>query len=481
MDWESLINATRVRKSSGSVIGDQRNAFESDYDRAVFSTPLKRLQDKAQVFPLEKHDAVRTRLTHSLEVASVARGIAIAVGKWLLAKEGSQRIKQGTERSIEAIAATCGLIHDLGNPPFGHSGEDAIRAWFAKRFPITKEKEKTTDPLEKLLDNDQQLAKDFRTFEGNAQSLRLVAKLQLLADPHGLNLTYGTLSAASKYLASSINIRENAHAFSKTGYFKSEEELVEDIRYRTGTGDARNPITFIVEAADDIVYSVADVEDGVKKGVLTWELIQKRVEELEKNNESVNGLLAAKENILKAGQTSAPSDLPDDIHASAFRTATIGKMVVHAVDKFKKHYGEIMEGNFEGELIERLDVKSPTEKDKTHPLVAMLKSIGQQFVYCTDSTLKLELMGRHVICDLMDLYWEGAQEIGTDRSNPPKPKKFAGKVGRLFSDNYLRVFYNGIEDGKFPENYLRMQLVTDQVCGMTDSFAKTLHAELFNG
>lgn len=122
MNWETLLNSARPRPTTST--GDHRAQFERDFDRAVFSTPVRRLQDKTQVFPLDPHDAVRTRLTHSLEVSSVARGLATAAAKWLLEQK---EIAPEMDRWIEAIAATCGLIHDLGNPPFGHSGEDAIR------------------------------------------------------------------------------------------------------------------------------------------------------------------------------------------------------------------------------------------------------------------------------------------------------------------------------------------------------------------
>lgn len=258
MDWKKLLNAERPRKSTS--MGDHRDQFERDFDRAIFSTPVKRLQDKAQVFPLEPHDAVRTRLTHSLEVSSVARGLGIAVGRWLLA---TNHIDSGMERSIEAITGASGLVHDLGNPPFGHSGEDAIREWFNTRFGEKK--------LKTMLRRRAQLAQDFLNFEGNAQSLRLVSKLQILADFKGLNLTFGTLSALCKYTAPSHKAGSKTdHARSKPGYFASENDLIKRIRAETGTGAARNPLTFLVEAADDIVYSVADVEDAVKKGVLTW-------------------------------------------------------------------------------------------------------------------------------------------------------------------------------------------------------------------
>src|SRR5436190_18256648 len=126
MEWAQLLCHDRLRQTTRQP-EETRSEIERDYGRVIFSTPVKRLQDKAQVFPLEPHDAVRTRLTHSLEVSSVARGLGIAIAKWLRTRN---EIAEGTERSIEAIASTCGLIHDLGNPPFGHSGEDAIREWF---------------------------------------------------------------------------------------------------------------------------------------------------------------------------------------------------------------------------------------------------------------------------------------------------------------------------------------------------------------
>jgi dGTPase len=142
MEWDFLLNSNRVRPSTG---GDSRSQFERDYDRSVFSTPVKRLQDKAQVFPLEPHDAIRTRLTHSIEVSTVAQGLAIFVCNHLL-EHGKIVLSQ--QRQIEAIAKTCGLIHDLGNPPFGHAGEYAIQEWF-KQFGNSE--------LERLLKHDNPL------------------------------------------------------------------------------------------------------------------------------------------------------------------------------------------------------------------------------------------------------------------------------------------------------------------------------------
>lgn len=458
MDWKTLLNGERPRASTNPP-GDHREEFERDFDRAIFSTPVKRLQDKAQVFPLDPHDAVRTRLTHSLEVSSVARGLGKAVSAWLLERGD---IDPGMDRGIEAIAATAGLIHDLGNPPFGHSGEDAIREWFAERFG--------RGVLSTLLDFRDQLVDDFLVFEGNAQTLRLVAKLQILADYHGLNLTFGTLSASCKYLATSQEVKKQKdHAYDKLGYFASEADIVKQIRLKTGTGDARNPLTFLVEAADDIVYSAADIEDAVKKGILAWPHLKQ--EFMVVNDVSMQEALKRTDRILKAGRNEVPPGLDDDVYASAFRTAAIGVLVHSVIEAFKVHYDTIMAGGYTGEL-----VKDCTAK----PLISKLKTIGRTSIYCTPPNLKLELMGRKIITDLMNLFWEGAESLPLDEA--PNPFVFSGKVGALLSANYRKVFQHfATSDKSLPEKYHRFQLVTDYVCGMTDSFAKRLHAELRNG
>lgn len=457
MNWEQLLCSERRR--STTVAQDHRAEFERDYDRAVFSTPVKRLQDKTQVFPLDPNDAVRTRLTHSMEVSSVARGLAIAISKWL-EKEGE--LPQGRERDVEAIAATCGLIHDLGNPPFGHAGELAIQEWFSR------------GPQAELLKQlgPGQLASDFRRFEGNAQTLRLVATLQVLADFYGLNLTYGTLSASCKYLAPSHGVDDKrGQGWKKPGYFASEQRVIEEIREKTGTGDARNPITLLVEAADDIVYSAADIEDAVKKGLMSWQFVE---DLLIKGSASGQGKdkVAQVRDIQSAilSNSPAPALLSNETKAAAFRTAVIRVMVGDAASAFKRHYESIKAGTFGQELIRASD---------SGELVALLKRIGRQHVYCAPATLKLELMGRRIIGDLLDLFWEGAAVMPLDESE--SPKGLAAHSIALLSANYKLVCKNDARASGLPDVYHRFHLVTDYVCGMTDSFAARLHAELTNG
>jgi len=273
MEWNQLLSPKRIKQlykggEGSKQPGDPRTEFERDYGRAVFSTPVRRLQDKAQVFPLERHDAIRTRLTHSNEVSSVARGLAGAAAAWMLKKGHLKNSEQ--ENAITAIGATCGLIHDVGNPPFGHAGERTIRDWFSQQLASD------AGLRDEFGGPKTQETQDFLKFEGNAQTQRLLSKLQVLTDLHGLNLTCGTLSASCKYVARSHETDDARHEHSKPGYFASENELIEKIREETGTRTARNPIAFLVEASDDIAYSTVDLEDGIKKGVLTWDVLEKK-------------------------------------------------------------------------------------------------------------------------------------------------------------------------------------------------------------
>ena len=179
MNWKNLLSTTRVAELFGKPrsTGDSRTEVERDYGRVLFSTPLRRMQDTTQVFPLEQHDSVRTRLTHSLEVSSVARSLGKLVGEWL---ETLQLFSRRETADVETIAATCGLLHDMGNPPFGHSGERAIQDWFRKQ----------TDSLngqvllQEFYGKDElglQCANDLLKFEGNAQTMRLLSTLQLVS------------------------------------------------------------------------------------------------------------------------------------------------------------------------------------------------------------------------------------------------------------------------------------------------------------
>lgn len=458
MEWNQLLNPNRVRQTTGGSSSDARLEFERDYDRSIFSTPVKRLQDKAQVHPLDPNDAVRTRLTHSLEVSCVARGLATSVGK-KLQNIGKLTVEQA--HSIATIASTCGLLHDLGNPPFGHAGEIAIQDWFKEVFP----KERPEMGLK------ESYFEDFAKFDGNPQTLRLVSKLQVMADRNGLNLTFGTLSALCKYIPDSQNAdNENSNcANKKTGYFTSEKEKIEQIRTETGTGNVRNPITFLVEAADDIVYSVADIEDGIKKGLLSWREVLEVIDNFEQSKTEM--LLSRINKILLISKNEERSKYSDVTCAAAFRTAAIGILSGSAIEAFETNYDQIMSGTMTRSLAA---VCSESE------MIKAFKMVGLNKIYCCKDTIKMEIMGKKVIKDLLSLFWDGVKEYPI--TGAPITREFSGKIASLLSDNYCHCFQQArAEESGVPEIYHRLQLLFDYICGMTDTFATTLHSELMHG
>src|SRR5271166_585758 len=462
MKWNQLLSTVRIRSTFGGTDsirspGDPRTEFERDYGRSVFSAPVRRLQDKAQVYPLEQHDAVRTRLTHSMEVSSVARGLARSLATWLHKERGE--LTAENIPAVESIAATCGMIHDLGNPPFGHAGETAIAEWFASTFEKSCPFGKET-----------QYAKDFLKWDGNAQTIRLVGRLQVLSDDFGLNLTCGTMSAALKYTVPSHQV-DNTKTYQekkKPGYFASEEDLVQKIRDQVATGDARNPLTYIVEASDDIVYSAVDLEDGVKKRALRWsELESALTQRLGKDHPHLSKAL---ELTIKKGGGSTPGLDRDEALVQAFRTYAINEFVGSVDQEFRKQYELIIEGKYHGEL---------TADCSAAAMMKACKDIARDVVYKSKEVLSIELTGRRIIQDLLNIFWEAARTGGPDTDH----KTFAGKAYLIMSSNYRTVFEARLKQVRekqtvIPEEYFRIQLACDYVAGMTDSFAASLHRKL---
>ncbi|NRD47697.1 dGTP triphosphohydrolase [Corallococcus exiguus] len=480
LDWKRLLCDTRIREAEGgrasaALEDDGRSEFDRDYDRTVFSTPVRRLKDKTQVFPLEPNDAVRTRLTHSLEVSTLARGLARGAARWMLRESHLDSSQQVLD--IEAIAATCGLIHDLGNPPFGHAGEEAIGSWFRTHFGA--EGQGLLHGAETATVRAGQLRSDFLRFEGNAQTLRIVSRLQLLADSYGLNLTVGTLSAAMKYTAASDETSDTGPADrKKPGYFASEQPLVDRVRSLTGTGTARNPIAYLVEACDDMVYATVDIEDGVKKGLVSWPEVEAFLEKHDDSGMAKTVLKSVHDYIEKA-DTPLEGRARDEALAQHFRTMVIGHAKREILAAFQRNYARLMRG----ESLEQGDLIGASGASR---LIEVCKRFGRERVYNAPETLRLETLGRRVIHGLMDIFWEGAQGCPVPMDTAGKDwKKFnkspEGKVYNLLSRNYRTAFESACENSSLPPLYHRIQLVTDYVCGMTDTFDCSLHAQLTHG
>jgi dGTPase len=267
MNWIQLLSDRRAGEEKKKN-SNQRSKFEQDYDRIIFSHPFRMLQDKTQVFPLPKQDFVHTRLTHSLEVASVGRSLGKLAGERVLQKDSQLSASGISSMDFGAIVSAASLMHDLGNPPFGHAGESAISQFF-KNYPFPENIKREISAKEWA---------DLTNFEGNAQGFRLVNK----ENYQGLKLTYATLGAFTKYpRESNIELPDKSRKSQKKyGFLQCNKEEFKNLATETGLIElgnqnnlawARHPLAFLVEAADDICYNIIDLEDGTNLGLVTLE------------------------------------------------------------------------------------------------------------------------------------------------------------------------------------------------------------------
>lgn len=421
--------------------GGGRTEFERDYDRILFATPTRRLADKTQVFPMEIHDSVRTRLTHSHEVSNLARSIGVR-----LAFEHPEKVFGGdheslqVKRNVPGLLAAAGLAHDLGNPPFGHQGELAMQQWFV-------ETEGTS------------FAIDFRQFDGNAHTFRLLTRLQVLNDSFGLNLAFGTLATLLKY--PSVYGSNHKGGFKKYGVFNSEADIAAEVWKETGLQPGlRHPLAYIVEACDDIAYSVIDAEDTVKKGYASFydlmdflttrngeDLITKRVVEkaLQKNTEFKACRLSSRE--------------LNDISMQMFRVKAIQEMVDCVVDVFVRQVTQFMQGTATPgyELIKNSDCAA---------FCSATKKFDFRHGFQHPDVLRLELKGNNYIKNMMRMLWNAIQK----GDNPAFP--FARYVFGEISENYRRVY-----DSSEKNLYSQSQLLCDAVSGMTENYLIKKHDE----
>lgn len=455
MEWEKLLSRERLRPSGTTTDAfDKRSSFDSDFDRVVFSSSFRRLQDKTQVFPLEAHDFVRTRLTHSAEVAAVGRALGISAARVL---HEHDKLAADFSREWSTIVATACMLHDIGNPPFGHSGEKYIGSWFTQKLTdpaqSTKEKPLRTRVGAPLELPDDQEARDLTKFEGNAHALRVATRIQTLGAPFGMNLTCGTLGALLKYPCSSTQSDGTKKSKKKFGYFKSDTRAFQRVRAAVALSDAvRHPLTFLVEAADDIAYSVVDIEDALKKRVISFDLVESYLAKLEGD---------AKEEFLEKqlrtqlAKLSAVTSLSErqQLAFQNFRVHAIGRMIASTVQVFCEKFEEITAGEFDEEL---------TEKMPLAPLCATLKKLGDDHVYSTSEVVKVEETGKHVIWGLLDIFYDELRY---------KPDS------RLIK-TFLPPTNANPDDVEVSEQYALAQRVADYVAGMTDTFAVSLFRRL---
>ncbi|GEC89392.1 deoxyguanosinetriphosphate triphosphohydrolase [Brevibacillus brevis] len=461
LEWDKLLCGERQRKSESKSL-PHRNEFDKDYDRIIYSSSLRRLQDKAQVFPLQNNDFIRTRLTHSLEVASLGRSLAWNIGNWLIEKKRFSDFPKAKE--LASLVEVACLVHDLGNPPFGHYGEDIIRNWFDNWFNSREFKEVVEKKFGELTS---QQKNDFIYFEGNAQAIRILSKLQFLNDQYGANFTYATLATLIKYPWASNHDIVLSGKKKKFGYFYSENELFNEISEKTGIGICRHPATYILEAADDIAYLTADIEDAVKKRVFDWDKVYK---ELKNEFEDLypKEFLHLEELRKKALLNEVPSK--ELINVQNFKVTIQGIMIFAVVETFKENYDSIMNGTFEGDLLSNSTARTLSEK---------LRQVASEHVFSNKEVLTLELVGDRVLTDLLNLFVNAVVNV----DDLKKTKTKHNKLVNLISENFRhvqRISEKGNPTVEFKDLplYNRLLLVTDFISGMTDGYAVNLHQEL---
>jgi len=432
MNWEQLICDTRLGLEHYKDKKDGvRSDFERDYDRLIFSSPFRRLQNKTQVFPLPGSIFVHNRLTHSLEVACVGRSLANEIAIRLHEKHLSKPWRDRLWNMGEIVAAAC-LAHDLGNPPFGHSGEKTIGEFFS-----TGNGKVFKDHL-----TPQQWA-DLTHFEGNANSFRTLVHQFKGRRPGGFAMTYSTLASIVKYPYSS----SHAGAKGKFGFFTTEKETFEKIANELGMIKlederyCRHPLVYVVEAADDICYQVMDIEDGHKLKLIstdeTVELLTSLFDEQRKDHmrQVMEGVADPNEKIVY------------------LRSCVVGLLVKECAKTFVEHEDEIMEGQFVGSLIDNI---SPLPKQG----YKRCSELAYKKLYRAGYVVDVDLAGIRIINLLLEKLTQAV----------------------LNPDSY----YSQLLLNKFPQQYdvhastlfEKLQGVLDHISAMTDVYALNLYRQL---
>ena len=433
MNWNTLLSAKRFGlEEFHEERHENRSEFQRDYDRLIFSAPFRRLQSKTQVFPLPGSIFVHNRLTHSLEVSCVGRSLGNDLAKAILSRQ--PELAESYLPEIGAIVSAACLAHDLGNPPFGHSGERAISTFFSEGKGQSLKEKLTASQWE-----------DLTHFEGNANAFRLLTHQFEGRRKGGFVLTYPTLASIVKYpYASSL-----AGNKSKFGFFTTEEESFRRVADELGMIKlqdnplkyARHPLVYLVEAADDICYQMMDLEDAHKLKILSTE-------------ETKELLLAYFSDEKKSHRLQTLKLVTDVNEQIAYlRSCVIGLLISECTQAFMNHEAEILNGTFEGSLIKGIS-PLPAKAYKHSSDVSFQK------IYCSRDVLDNELAGFRIISTLLDLMIEAVSS----------PEKVYSQllINRVSSQYNIRAH----------SFYERIQAVLDYISGMTDVFALDLYRKI---
>lgn len=467
---KTLIQRTTDEGQNNRDSFDGRSPFDSDFDRIIFSYPFRRLQDKAQLFPLEANDFVRTRLTHSLEVAALGKSLGISIAKQITEKRPKDyEWKDEHAINLPKVLECTGLVHDLGNPPFGHYGEKTIGNELVDLFDNLKKKNK----LFKNINLSAQQQSDLKNFEGNSQSFRILTHLQCIKDEYGYHLTSALLSSIVKYPVNSIQGNQKSNQdirFHKFGYFYPETETIKAVFFNTQLIDEnstfiRHPLAFLLEAADDMAYCAGDIEDGFKKHLFSIKELIEDFEETIKDSKTEELISSLKE-IEKNEKYYSEEKKVQDIRIK------LQKIMFHSIiQSFMDNYDKIMTGKLTQEIIEVSEVKNLRE---------CLKKITKKYLFSNNEVISKEIMGGKIISELVTLYGNGLFVTENNKIS------FDNRIMKMIASDYLEIFrknvncnkeYNDIEIN--PDNvYYVLLLIADQISGMTDTYCLSLYRKL---
>lgn len=449
--------AVRRERQSKAKRGTVADEAISDYGRVLYSPAFRRLQLKTQVFPLEDNASVRSRLTHSLEVAHIGHRIASNIAREI-------KLEANIAAAFVTFAETACLCHDLGNPPFGHFGETAIQDWFKQQ----------KSNIQLLVSNadvhlfSAELLQDFLLFDGNPQGLRIVMRLARGYDEFGLNLTHTQLASSLKYTCAPAHTNNKTHFQKKPGYFSSEKWRVASIRKTMKLADnARHPISLIMEAADDIAYCMSDIEDAVEKRLITVEAFQRGLTDLWGSRKTktvdaaIDALVEKKGGLLE------------------FKVDFSEIAIARATQLYISSHQQIVDGTVTQPIL-RMD---PAISE----FLECLSNFSRQNVYTASETERLELSGYRAITDIMDAMMpllECSAETFGDANNK---KSHLRRLKNLLPPKHLQAYNDTLKDAEESFGYMskrtlevfaRLHLLTDFVSGMTDRYAIEVHRVL---
>ncbi len=436
---------------------DRLEEFLSDHSRIIFCSSFRKMMQKAQVFSLETNSSVRNRLTHSLEVADIGRTIARKVGDAL------QKQKKATLEDIyclEAIIENACLIHDIGNPPFGHFGEEAIKRWYTNTIPDFKKLQDMPSCVSEKLESF-----DLKHFDGNPQGFRIVAKLHADLDNYGLNLTASTLLATLKYPCSSEE-QKNAHNYKKIGIFSSERDKYEDICKQVAHPiGQRYFLVYLMELADDICYCLSDIADAFEKRVIDSRFFKEEFRKIADESKLSPDLYT------KILPSTPISNFSHEVSIKVSRLC-----IDAAVNYFTSNIDAYIEGK-EDELIKRI----PEGK-----ILECLKIFSRRHIYTEREIQRIEIAGHKIVLGLLEHYGALLKispehfQYFCEKGEIPRGEKLdiEWRIFNQLSKRMLKSYKNNLNEDSEPEWFCRCRLIVDYISGMTDQMALDVYQNI---